>query len=811
MFEAFIREGFDKSHLSDVKDLSPVFDKETPLRTYALDSPLSDLLPEIRKGETSFILFADEIVSSSHSELQRIVEFLNSDHSIIGITLFSDALKEVYGFRNKRPILRGLTKKPATIEVIPSWFTVLNRRYLEENGLLESEYQSLEFFLFEVSERLAKTYQKIILLDSMHLNIDSRLWTRDLLRLNSSRLASDYDLYSQRHNGKRPRVDIPYQFRIEVSGKYVSVPEDDQYISGSNNSSGPTFSVICPAYKSLFFEDMIKSVLGQNWEKWELIVMIDGPSEEEKEKLTSILKKNPDPRIQFHCQENMGTGPTRRRLAQMAEGDFIVTIDDDDMLDPDALATFARAIGDNPDMTVFRGGAQFVGLVDLYLPPRQRIIINRMSSDLFEATQPFAIDRRVLEDLGGFEGDKSFGEAGEDSDLFMKIDRAGHRTCLIDSPLYFRRISTSNQTLSFKPEECMNHIHSLIKRHCPSDWTFSDIRFQKDGEFINASISYHHDRSDQKMVTVTRFFDYQTLGEGSDVMIDLEITSLCNSVCSFCPRDSIQRNNEFISMDLIDILAEQISQEKGMRQVVLCGIGEPTLHPDLETIVRKLHEAGARVCMTTNASLMNIDKFERLADAGMTEFNVSLNAVTAETHRRIMKMLNFGRIRDNLFAILDIKKKTFPDIDVNVSFVLCNENGHEVVDFVEQWRDSGASKIWIHPVNSRAGLIGEDITDIDISPIQSMYASDDMVVVDVFRHIPDSGTVCRIVNSLDFISVDGDMLLCALDYRKSTLIGNLKDMTLRQLHLTKFLKQRQGEINSMCHKCDFHPKGKTNV
>lgn len=802
-FEIFLRQGFDGSNCAP--DLFNSLGKGTRLRKYKLDSSFNELLPEIRNGDAPFVILVDKIVKLSPSDLHAITTFVQLNEKILGLTFDTEAIKKVYAFKHKKNFpLPRLTQKPRSIQMIPSWFCVLNREYLRKNGLLECEYQTLDFFLLELSEHLIKTSKNIFLLTPKHFDIDARMWARDIILMNSRRLASDYNHFIKK--SKERKIDVPYQFQIEISGEYVTFPFEAKHASLNNDSSNPTFSVICPAYKSIFFEEMVMSVLSQTWEDWELVVLIDGPPEEENERLISILKKYAsDNRIRFYCQENKGTGPTRRRLVQMAKGDFIVTIDDDDMFHHDALKIFAVALKNYPDIHVFRGGAQLFGLVDLYLRPRQRNIVSGISNDIFEATQPFAINRKVLTDLGGFVGDKCFGEAGEDSDLLIKIEKAKLKTYLIDKPMYLRRISTVNQTLSFRPDECMNHIRSLSSRHCPPGWKFSGIRFQKDGPFIKTITSYKHTKGGYEVVAATRFFDYQTLGESSHVLLDLEVTSLCNSTCSFCPREIIKRDNKFIAMELLNILAEQISQEKGSRQVILCGIGEPTLHPELETIVKKLFKAGAKVCMTTNGSLMNVDKFKQLADSGMVEFNFSLNASTAATHRQVMNMENSEDIKKNLSAILDYKKIAYPNIEINVSFVLCNGNQHEVFDFVEEWRSKGVSKIWIHPVNNRAGLLSKDITDVDIPRVQREYTDDDMVIVDVFQHLPEDGNVCKIVQSLDFISVDGDMLTCALDYKRIKPIGNLRTMTLQQMHLKKFLKNKQGEINNICHNCYFLP------
>ena len=166
------------------------------------------------------------------------------------------------------------------------------------------------------------------------------------------------------------------------------------------------------------------------------MVLVTAPPEEDLRRLTGILERHShDPRLRWATQENQGTGPTRRRLAEMARGRYVLSIDDDDMLFPDTLEVFASVIERHPEAEVFRGGGQLIGLVNRYLLPRQRVLIGGVSVDTFEVTQPFVLERGALGRLGNFEGDDAIGGAGEDTDLFLKIDRAKLPTIIVNRPL----------------------------------------------------------------------------------------------------------------------------------------------------------------------------------------------------------------------------------------------------------------------------------------------------------------------------------------------------------------------------------------
>lgn len=287
--------------------------------------------------------------------------------------------------------------------------------------------------------------------------------------------------------------------------------------------------------------------------------------------------------------------------------------------------------------------------------------------------------------------------------------------------------------------------------------------------------------------------------------IDLEVTSACSADCTFCPRHEVSDTKSFISMDVVNRLADDLRQYDQRKDVILCGIGESTLHPELGQIVDILNRAGSRVMITTHGAHMTTNKFEELVKHGMVEFHFSLNAATAKTHREIMRLKVFDRIVETLLQILEIQTTTYPQVPICVSFVVCEANEHEVDDFVEFWRDKGVRQIWLHPTNNRAGLVAPDAKSVHMGRISEHYADDDLVVVDVFGGYREQEDLCKIAGSMIFISADGNLRLCALDYRRSTNYGSLVDKSLHEMHAEKLMSCLLGKNDDMCAGCDFCP------
>ncbi len=112
----------------------------------------------------------------------------------------------------------------------------------------------------------------------------------------------------------------------------------------------PVFSVLTPVYRPepAFLEKMLTSVLSQTYGKWELVIA-NGSSEDAS--LSALLKKysEKDARIRIiDLPENGGISENTNAALKEAKGDWTVLLDQDDLLAPEALFSFAEAISENP-------------------------------------------------------------------------------------------------------------------------------------------------------------------------------------------------------------------------------------------------------------------------------------------------------------------------------------------------------------------------------------------------------------------------------------------------------------------------------
>lgn len=109
-------------------------------------------------------------------------------------------------------------------------------------------------------------------------------------------------------------------------------------------------SIIVPAHNcEKYIQKTIKSILSQNYKKFELIIINDGSTDKTSDK----IKKIKDQRITLINTKNQGVAQTRNIGINASHGEYIIFIDADDYLEPNMLNKFIN-IADKykPDLTI---------------------------------------------------------------------------------------------------------------------------------------------------------------------------------------------------------------------------------------------------------------------------------------------------------------------------------------------------------------------------------------------------------------------------------------------------------------------------
>lgn len=102
-------------------------------------------------------------------------------------------------------------------------------------------------------------------------------------------------------------------------------------------SAEPLFSIITATYnRAYLLPRAVNSVLNQTYQNFELIIVDDGSTDNTE----NVCRSFSDHRIRYHKQTpNRGVLAARNKAFDLATGDYVAILDDDDELVPQALET----------------------------------------------------------------------------------------------------------------------------------------------------------------------------------------------------------------------------------------------------------------------------------------------------------------------------------------------------------------------------------------------------------------------------------------------------------------------------------------
>lgn len=227
------------------------------------------------------------------------------------------------------------------------------------------------------------------------------------------------------------------------------ITADELYSSLPNSDPGSVtgsilFSVIMPTYNvdKRWVELAVASVNQQTYDNWELCIADDGSDNAE---LTDYLARTQNEKIKVvSLEHNSGISNASNAAARMASGDYLVLLDDDDMLAPNALeelfyvasATHADIMYSDNDIVNEKGKR-----IALFLKPDWSYDL--VTSQMYVG-HLLSFKKSLFDKVGGF--DSAF-DGSQDYDLFLRMMEEANSIEHIPQVLYsWRSLPSSTST-----------------------------------------------------------------------------------------------------------------------------------------------------------------------------------------------------------------------------------------------------------------------------------------------------------------------------------------------------------------------------
>ena len=250
-------------------------------------------------------------------------------------------------------------------------------------------------------------------------------------------------------------MDADQRYRIFARTHLEAPPASTP--PASEASRAIRFSVLVPTWNTDpdLLADCLDSVAAQTHDNWELCIVDDGSTGTAH---LDLLRRraDEDPRIRIRLNPyNQGIGLASNDALAMATGDWVVLLDHDDVLKPDALGWVAAYIDRCSDYDLWYSDEDKIDLSGRLAMP---FFKPDWSPDLLMGVNYvchlLAVRRGLMDAVGGF---RSGFDGAQDYDLVLRLVEQAHRVGHIAKPLYSWRMIPGSTALDTGSKPAAHH------------------------------------------------------------------------------------------------------------------------------------------------------------------------------------------------------------------------------------------------------------------------------------------------------------------------------------------------------------------
>lgn len=224
-------------------------------------------------------------------------------------------------------------------------------------------------------------------------------------------------------------------------------------------------SIIIPSWNTPrdWLRECLESILAQTLKDWETIIVDDAsPLPVSPDDLPG---KGEDQRFRLiRHAVNGGPGVARNTAVAHARGEFIFTMDSDDVLEPGALESLNALLASDPGLDCAYPQFRTFGAVETVwdmplLGPRDMI------ADQWVPGPGVLMRRSLFDRIGGFCEEEIFRRGNEDWDFWLSAAAKGFTAGRVPVPLYRYRITPSSLSNSTTKRSHYRTIERMYERH----------------------------------------------------------------------------------------------------------------------------------------------------------------------------------------------------------------------------------------------------------------------------------------------------------------------------------------------------------
>jgi pyruvate-formate lyase-activating enzyme len=173
----------------------------------------------------------------------------------------------------------------------------------------------------------------------------------------------------------------------------------------------------------------------------------------------------------------------------------------------------------------------------------------------------------------------------------------------------------------------------------------------------------------------------------------VEVCAECNLSCAMCHHPAMRRPKGVMPFELWKKCADQIAEISPETQCWFSFCGEPLLEPELLVrMIRYGKEIGLRsLNINTNGMLLTPDLAGPIMDSGVDLVVFGIDGFSRDTYEKIRVKGNRDTLYANVEQFLSVRRARAKGPEVELQYIVMDENDHELDEFKAYWLERGAA------------------------------------------------------------------------------------------------------------------------
>jgi len=244
----------------------------------------------------------------------------------------------------------------------------------------------------------------------------------------------------------------------------------------------------------------------------------------------------------------------------------------------------------------------------------------------------------------------------------------------------------------------------------------------------------------------------------------IEPTNHCLYSCIMCPRaKNMNRNTGFMEFALYKKVIDEVaaySEPVRSQEIELFHFGESLLHPDIEKMVGYASRRKLRVTLSVNGPQLDPEIAEKLLHSGPYRLIVSLDGNDQESYEAIRgRNADFKRAIQNIDGLITIHKKMNSKTRISVRMIEMHVNEQLTNAFRKTW--------------------GKKEIEVEVREFFP-WSEKEMITLGKFEKYPPF-MPCPFPWKHLVVQWNGDVVPCCRDYNGAIKLGNVHNVSLKEL------------------------------